>query len=273
MKNILLTLSYDGTSYHGFQRQGSNNLLSTSKKRTLPTIQEEVETALFKTFQKKVTLYGAGRTDSGVHAIGQAASFLSPIDSIPPSSYKIILNNFLPSSIRILQSIEVPPSFNARRSATYRKYRYYIYTSDSPNAIDARYMWCIKERFHTYTPNIDNLNSMAHSLIGEHNFTSLCSKKDASVSPYRYVYDAHFFYTQGLFNNSILVFEITANAFLYNMVRITIGTLLTLDKNKEGIKELIDIISKEDRKRSFITAPPQGLFLYEVSFTGKRVHV
>ncbi len=118
MRNILLSISYDGTDFCGWQRQDF-----ADKGKSVRTVQGELEAALEKLLKQKVKLYGSGRTDSGVHAAGQAANFFSPIDSIPPDRYVQALNSFLPHDIRINSSKEVPEEFNARFSATSRTYR------------------------------------------------------------------------------------------------------------------------------------------------------
>ena len=121
MRNILLKISYDGTDFCGWQRQDNEN-----GGEAFRTVQGEIEKALYKIHKSEINLYGSGRTDSGVHALGQAANFYTPIDSMPPQNFVRALNAFLPSDIRILNAKEFPENFNARKSATSRVYRYFI---------------------------------------------------------------------------------------------------------------------------------------------------
>lgn len=264
MKNILLTISYDGTDFCGWQRQ------DTAGEKYIRTVQGEIENALEKLFQKKITLYGSGRTDSGVHAIAQAANFISPIDSIPEKNYIRALNSFLPYDIRITNAEEKPEFFNARFSATSRIYRYFIFPTNNkfPNAIENRFMWACQ-----YQPNIENLNEMAKILKGEMDCASFASKTETEISTFRYLDNARFFFMPSWFGeNDVLVFEIEANAFLWKMVRTVVGTLIALDKKNRGADDLKKIIDSHERKFALLTAPPKGLFLYKVKFDGVRRH-
>ena len=149
MRNILLTISYDGTDFCGWQRQDD-----VEGKEAFRTVQCEVEKVLEKLHKQKIILYGSGRTDSGVHALAQAANFFSPIDSIPVRNYIRALNCSLPQDIRILDAKEVSQDFNSRFSATSRVYRYFINFNDSTPANNTRYTWSV----NGYTPNLERLN-------------------------------------------------------------------------------------------------------------------
>lgn len=261
MRNILLTVSYDGTDFCGWQRQGNTD--GTEAERT---VQGELEKALEKIHKQKTTLYGSGRTDSGVHAVGQAANFYSPIDSIPPEKYIIALNCFLPEDIRILDAKEVSEDFNSRSSATSRVYRYFICTDNSLPATNARYAWQVK----SYKPNLERLNHFASCLRGELDCASFASSGDDSVSTCRYIDDAFFFMQKDIFGNDLLVFQIEANAFLWKMVRTLTGTLINLDKYNAPSDAMEKILLAKDRKMAGVTAPPEGLFLYKINFDGIR---
>ena len=150
MRNILLTISYDGTDFCGWQRQDD----AVSGGEAERTVQGEIEKALEKIHKEKTTLYGSGRTDSGVHAVGQAANFYSPVDSMPAENYVRALNAFLPSDVRIMAAREVPEDFSARKSATSRVYRYFISFGDTTAADNMRFTWLVKN----YTPNLERLN-------------------------------------------------------------------------------------------------------------------
>lgn len=263
-RNILLTVSYDGTDFCGWQRQDTKEGNQAER-----TVQGEIEKALEKIHKQKIILYGSGRTDSGVHAYAQAANFFSPIESIPAKNYINALNAFLPQDIRILDSKEVDQDFNSRFSATSRVYRYFISTKNCNPASSTRYTWHVKG----YEPNIDRLNNYASCLRGELDCTSFAYSKDESVSPNRYIDNAFFFTQKDIWGNDLLVFEIEANAFLWKMVRTITGTLINLDKENAPEDSMLKILEAKDRTKAGVTAPPQGLFLYQIKFDGVRRHV
>lgn len=264
MRNILLTISYDGTDFCGWQRQDR-----ADEGRPMRTVQAEIENALFKIHKEKTTLYGSGRTDSGVHGYGQAANFLSPIDSIPVENYVRALNAFLPDDIRIRKAEEKPEEFNSRFSATSRSYRYFMNYEGVLSASQTRYVWDIKN----YTPDLERLNAISSCLRGELDCASFAASGDQSVSTCRYLDNAHFFIQEDLFGKKLLVFEIEANAFLWKMVRTLTGTIVNLDKNGAEPDALKKILEAKDRTFAGVTAPPTGLFLWEVKFDGIRRHV
>ncbi|MCR5495678.1 MAG: tRNA pseudouridine(38-40) synthase TruA [Treponema sp.] len=262
MRNILLTISYDGSDFCGWQRQDQGEI-----KNTMRTVQGEVEKALEKLHKQEITLYGSGRTDSGVHAMAQAANFFSPIDSIPVDRYPQALNSFLPQDIRIIDAEEVSEDFNARFSATSRVYRYFI-CPEKIQASQTRYAWAVN-----YQPDIDRLNVLSSCLRGELDCASFAASGDESLSTCRYINNAHFF-KQNVFpdGKEMLVFEIEANAFLWKMVRTITGTLINLDRTKAPLDSMQKILLAKDRKKAGATAPAHGLFLYKINFDGIRVH-
>lgn len=256
-KNILLSISYDGTDFCGWQRQESQR-----------SVQGELESALEKLFGQKINLQGSGRTDSGVHAKAQAATFICPIDSIPDQNIPKALNNFLPRDVRVNEARSVAQDFSARFSATSRAYRYFILPKQIPCAASSRYVWQIN-----HIPNINNLNEMAKALRGELDCKTFAGAGDASLSTNRYLEKAFFFEEEDSFGQKKLVFEIEANAFLYRMVRSITGTLIDLDKNGKNAADFKKILDACQREMAGPTAPPDGLFLWEVKFDGIRRHV
>lgn len=260
MRNILLTISYDGTDFCGWQRQDK-----ADKGKPVRTVQGEIEKALEKIHKKHVNLTGSGRTDSGVHAFAQAANFFSSIDSIPEEKFAVALNSFLPSDIRIMSSKEVPENFSARFSATSRTYRYFFHTGN-PFASEMRFVWPIYRK-----PDINVLNKMASFLKGETDCASFAAAGDKSLSTCRYIDDAHFYLDEK--NPEILVFEITANAFLWKMVRTLAGSFLFFEKSGKPPEYFKEVLDAKDRSKAGPTAPPNGLFLYKISFDGIRRHV
>ncbi|MCR5218116.1 tRNA pseudouridine(38-40) synthase TruA [Treponema sp.] len=259
MENILLTVSYDGTDFCGWQRQDKADYGNPVR-----TVQGEIEKALKKMFGKDINLYGSGRTDSGVHARGQAANFTAPADNIPECNYIRALNGMLPPDIRILQAKKVPDEFNSRFSATSRKYRYFISTAPAVPADKSRYVWCISRDV-----NLETLNAMTSCLKGETDCATFAAAGDQSKSTKRYI-DSARFYRQ---DEETIVFEIEANAFLWKMVRSLTGTLISGEKKGLGKDWFASILESRQRSNSLFTAPPQGLFLWEVKFDGIRRHV
>ena len=255
-KNILLSISYDGTDFCGWQRQESQR-----------SVQGELESALEKLFGQKINLQGSGRTDSGVHAKAQAATFICPIDSIPDQNIPKALNNFLPRDVRVNEARSVAQDFSARFSATSRAYRYFILPKQIPCAASSRYVCHIN-----LIPNINNLNEMAKALRGELDCKTFAGAGDASLSTNRYLENAFFFEEEDSFGQKKLVFEIEANAFLYRMVRSITGTLIDLDKNGKNAADFKKILDACQREMAGPTAPPDGLFLWEVMFDGIRRH-
>ena len=282
MKNILLTVSYDGTDFCGWQRQdlppapagdGAGGAAGSAaqggaRAEAFRTVQGELEKALERLCKQKVSVYGSGRTDSGVHALAQAANFYSPVESIPAENYVRALNAFLPRDVRVTAAREVPEDFSARKNATSRVYRYFISFGESVSADTFRYSWHVKN----YEPDLGRLNALCSCLRGELDCTSFCASGDASLSMCRYIDDAHFFMQEDLWGQRLLVFQIEANAFLWKMVRTLTGTIVSLDKAGATEDALRRILDARDRTKAGVTAPPDGLFLYQIKFDGIRRH-
>lgn len=250
LENILLTISYDGTDFSGWQKQTKKGI------ETQRTVSGEIEKALSKILKHETKIFGSGRTDSGVHALGQIANFFSDLKNIKPSNYIQALNSILPKDIRILQAKKVSSSFHARFNSKSRTYRYFCNCQNFSNAFTTRYSWNIRRQ-----PDILKLNRMANYLRGELDFTSFASSGDKSKSKNRYVENAHFF-----IQNEMLVFEITANAFLWKMVRSLLGTMIELEKKSASEKDFNFILNACDRKLATFTAPAKGLFLWNVEY-------
>ena len=257
MRKILLTISYDGTDFCGWQRQDF-----ADKGKAVRTVQQTVEDALEKLHKQKISLQGSGRTDSGVHAFAQAANFYSPVDSIPIEKYPVALNCFLPDDVRIMDARVVDENFSARRNATSRVYRYFINTG-KPFASQMRYVWPIH-----YRPDIEKLNKMAECLHGEIDCSTFAAAGDQSVSMFRYIDDAHFFY-----EGENLVFQIEANAFLWKMVRSITGSLIYFERMGKDAEFFKKVLESKERKNAGPTAPAKGLFLHEIKFDGTRRHI
>ena len=249
LRNIKLTLSYDGTRFAGWQRQ-------ERKDRAVRTVQGEVEKALAKIHKAHIPLTGSGRTDAGVHAVGQVANFYTDIASIPAERFVQAINALLPQDVRVLSAQKASDEFNARFDARERTYRYFLHCGAQVPAHEVPYCWPLFRR-----PNVQRLNEMAALLCGELDCTSLAAAGDKSASKSRFLYGASFF-PEG----DKLVFQISANAFLWKMVRATLGTLLELEKKGEGAAAFRRVIESRDRRLAGMSAPAKGLFLWNVRY-------
>lgn len=245
-RNIKLILAYDGTCFSGWQRQSGG----------LRTVQGVVEDALAKLHKAPVALTGSGRTDSGVHAAAQAANFHTSIARMEPERFVPALNSILPRDVRVLEAREVHADFHARFDARLRTYRYYFLTRREVLPWELRYAWRIGRR-----PRVERLNEYARLLRGEMDCTAFAVPGDKSRSRFRYIAGASFF-PEG----DKLVFEISANAFLWRMVRSVAGTLVRFEEKDLSAAYLREVIESRSRSLTGPTAPPEGLFLWKIDF-------
>jgi tRNA pseudouridine38-40 synthase len=244
VKNIKIVIEYNGTGFSGWQSQ-KNGL----------TIQDIIEQSLLKITGENIRISGSGRTDAGVHAFGQVASFKTG-SSIPPEKFAYALNQKLPEGIVIVGSEKVPEDFHARFSAKSKEYIYKIYNSKFPSAIYNNLLF--------QTPlnlNIDLMNRGCEHLIGVHDFKSFMSSGSNAESTVREV-----FYAACTKCENIITFTISGNGFLYNMVRIIVGTLIQMGNEKIDPDEMINIILSQDRELAAPTAPAHGLYLNKVTY-------
>ncbi|MDR1389267.1 MAG: tRNA pseudouridine(38-40) synthase TruA [Treponema sp.] len=245
MRNIKLCVAYDGTDYCGWQRQKNQR-----------TVQEVIENALGRIHKRPVGVYGSGRTDSGVHAAGQIANFYTDIKNMEARRFIPALNKLLPQDVRIMNAEEAAAGFHARFSAKARTYRYYVIPCREAFPWERRFAFPVWRR-----PDLALLNEYARLLKGEMDFSLFAAAADKSVSRFRRVDNAVFFAEGGK-----IVFEICANAFLWNMVRSVAGTLFYYEEKKLPGGELAKIIQSGKRKYAGPTLPPQGLFLYHIRY-------
>jgi len=247
MKNIKLTVAYDGTNYHGFQEQRGTGL---------PTIQEILESTLSKIAKAPIQVIGAGRTDAGVHAWGQVINFRSHCWPVPTSKIHLAMNALLPDDIKVLQAEEVPLDFHARFSATAKTYRYSIYNHRVMSPLHRLYCY--------HEPRLLDVRAMqegAAYLVGTHDFKSFQAQGTPVKDTVRTIYRADIFSEPPLIH-----LYLRGNGFLYNMVRIITGTLLDIGMGKIPPSEMAHIIAARDRTRAGTTVPPQGLCLMEVEY-------
>jgi len=244
MRNIKLIISYDGTNYSGWQRQIN-----------APTVQGEIEKALKRVMKKDIIIHGSGRTDAGVHALGQTASFKAnftiPVDRIP-----IALNTILPEDIVIVSAQEMDLDFHARYSVKKKRYKYKIYNNSIKNPLYRNYTY-----FVPYSIDLEKIRDTSKHFIGEHDFRAFMASGSSVKSTIRRI-DKIDIYKE----NEFIVFDFLGNGFLYNMVRIITGTLLDVSLNKINKKDIKEIIASKDRSKAGHTAPPQGLYLVEVIY-------
>jgi len=256
-RNIKITLAYDGTGFCGWQRQGSRREIN-QKKRTekTRTVQETVEDALEKIHKQPVTLTGSGRTDTGVHASAQTANFYTFIQSMEAWRFVPALNSLLPRDVRVLDASEIYADFHARFDARLRTYRYYFITRREVLPWELRYAWHLGRQ-----PDIAELNALARLFRGEMDFTAFAVPGDKSRSRCRFISSASFFMEGGR-----LVFEISANAFLWKMVRSIAGTLVRWEEQGFSPAQLLEVIQSRNRILTGPTAPPHGLFLWKIDY-------
>lgn len=245
-RRFRLDLAYDGTDFEGWQ----------SQKEEGRTVQGEIEKALGTLVKTPVSIVGAGRTDSGVHARGQTAHFEVASGRMEGENFKRGLNSLLPPDIRILECREVEETFHSRFSALARVYHYYILPASVALPWEDRYCLRIHE-----CPDLPVLNAMAAHLRGELDFTTFSNAQDPSHSKFRYIYHAGFF-IQG----DKVVFKISGNAFLWRMVRSLVGSLLELAKKGQGEAAFRQALEARDRRKAGPTAPAKGLFLHKVIY-------
>ncbi|MGE5328654.1 MAG: tRNA pseudouridine(38-40) synthase TruA [Deltaproteobacteria bacterium] len=246
MRNIKLSLQYDGTRYDGWQKQGN----------TEKTIQGKIEAVLSQILNERIEINGSGRTDSGVHAYNQIANFHTRNDNIDLQELIIKANFNLPNDIVIMSAQIVDESFHSRYNAKGKKYIYRIWNSNFRNPFLERYCFYLNDKL-----DINAMKAAAEYLIGEHDFSSFTSLKSKKKSKIRTIYAIDF-----NVNNELIEILFYGNGFLYNMVRIIIGTLLDVGIGKITSKDVKEILNKKGRNLAGCTAPAKGLFLYEVEY-------
>lgn len=257
MRNIKLVIEYDGTNYHGWQSQ--TNAL---------TVQQVIERAIQKLTGEECRLVGSGRTDVGVHALGQVANFHTG-SRIPADRFACALNSVLPDDIVIRHSEEVDSDFHSRYSAKGKKYRYLIYNSKYPSAL-LRNRACHVQ----YPLDFGLMKEAASYFLGTHDFSAFRASGSSTKTSVRTI--THVLFREkdcgsfpggdAPFFGRLFEFEVAGDGFLYNMVRIMAGTLIEVGAGKIAPGSIPEIIESRDRKRAGKTAPAHGLYLVEVYY-------
>lgn len=256
MKNVLLTIEYDGTDFSGWQRQPGQR-----------TVQGELERVLSILCRIPITVDGTGRTDAGVHALGQRATFHGefgiPVARIPAAANDLLaVSRQKPGDLRILSAQEVPEDFHARYNAVGKTYLYRIYNREEMPVFLRNY------RYHVAKPlNLDAMRKAARMFEGTRDFRSFMT--DAASfegSTVKKIYAA-----EVVGDGENIRFAVTGSGFLYNMVRIMTGTLVDIGLGRIPIEDLKEILDAEERSRAGHTAPPQGLYMAQVYFSEEEL--
>ena len=244
-KRIRLWVAYDGTNYHGWQIQ-KNGI----------TIESELNRAISDLLGEEIQVIGASRTDAGVHALGNVAVF--DTDSpIPAGKYAYAINARLPEDIRVTKSEEVPKDWHPRKCESRKTYEYRIFLGEILQPV--KRLYC----HHVYRPlDVEAMQRAASFLMGEHDFKSFCQENVQVESTVRTLYEASV-----LQSGEELVIRVTGNGFLYNMVRIIVGTLLEVGYGRLAPETIPQILDKKDRSAAGPTAPAKGLTLVKYEFS------
>ncbi|MBR6014658.1 MAG: tRNA pseudouridine(38-40) synthase TruA [Firmicutes bacterium] len=267
MKNIFMTIAYDGSRYHGWQRQpvDTNGL----------TVQGELERVLTQVIGEPITIDGTSRTDAGVHAYGQCATFQGDF-SIPADRIKIAANNYLAGSknretgdIRITDIKEVPEGFHARFDAKGKEYIYRISVSPEPDVFRKNYCYQLREPL-----DIEAMRAAAQYIVGTHDFKCFqASGGEEKETTVRTIHSLAITGEAGGENGATgdITIAVSGDGFLYNMVRIIVGTLVEVGYGKRTPESVKDTIESKDRTKAGFTAPPQGLYLNRVYYDANAV--
>lgn len=245
MRNLKLVIEYDGTHYQGWQVQ-----------RHAPTIQGIIEEKLEILTGEKIHLIGSGRTDAGVHALGQVANFKTE-SQLGVGSIQKALNHLLPYDIVIMSVEETYDRFHARKDSKSKVYEYRILNQDLRSVFLHGYAWHIPQKL-----NLSEMKNATRLLIGEHDFSAFRTVGSSTRTCVRRVIQAQ--WKNPL--DGLICFEIEANGFLKQMVRSMVGTLVEVGKGKIDQEEFRKILESNDRKKAGPTAPAHGLFLKEVKY-------
>ncbi|MEN6564978.1 MAG: tRNA pseudouridine(38-40) synthase TruA [Veillonellales bacterium] len=244
MRNIKLIIAYDGTDYHGFQRQ-----------KNAVTVQEVLEEQLSKIFGHGIKLNAAGRTDTGVHAFGQVVNFMTD-GRIPADKIPLAAKGVLPADI-VVRSAEIAgEGFHARKSAVSKIYCYQIYQEPVCSPFFRNYAWQINQPL-----DIGAMHQAAQILLGTHDFSAFRAAGGETINPVRTILMACCKQT-----GSRISFSLQGTGFLYHMVRNIVGTLIDVGLKRMTVNDFAAVLAGRDRKAAGITAPPQGLYLKEVFY-------
>ena len=245
MYTYRLTLSYDGSRYNGWQKQGN----------TKNTIQEKLETLLSRLTGEEVEVNGSGRTDAGVHAMGQVASFRTAAEQDCDSLLRD-MRRYLPEDIGAVALEPAEPRFHARLNATGKTYVYRVWTEECPNVFERKFLYAVTEPL-----DLAAMRAAAEHLTGTHDFMSFCANKRMKKSTVRTITELRIDELGGE-----LRFTVSGDGFLYNMVRILVGTLLEVGMGKRSPDSIPALLDAKDRSQAGYLVPPHGLRLEAVYY-------
>mgnify|MGYP002868992738 CR=1 FL=1 len=245
MRNIRLLLQYEGTKYQGWQRQQSTD----------HTIQGKLETLLSKMCKETIEIQGSGRTDAGVHALGQVANFHTNSE-MTVEEMQTYMNTYLPEDIAVLQVTEAGPRFHSRLNASGKHYIYRVINSGIPDVFLRRYAIRVPEKL-----DLDAMRKAAAYLCGEHDFKSFTSSKKGKKSTVRRIDSIEI--TQ---EDTLLTFSFQGNGFLHHMIRILMGTLLEVGKGERSPESIPELLDAKNRELAGPLMPAKGLTLVEIFF-------
>ncbi|MBR2336537.1 MAG: tRNA pseudouridine(38-40) synthase TruA [Clostridia bacterium] len=241
---VFIKIEYDGTNYFGWQIQPKGK-----------TVQEEIEKAVFTLTGERCSVIGSGRTDSGVHALGQIAHFDTQ-SSVPAERFAPALNQFLPDDIKVIDSYEVSDDLHARYSAKRKTYQYKIYVCKHPRPLYERYFARVD-----YELDCVKMNDACKYFLGKHDFACFLASGSEVKDTVREIYSASVERV-----GDQITFTVCGNGFLYNMVRIMAGTLVKVGSGKLKVEDIKDILASKSREKAGFTMPPQGLTLVSVEY-------
>jgi len=250
MRNLKLILSYDGADFSGWQVQPDS-----------PTVQGTLASAIGRITGEKVSPQGSGRTDAGVHALGQVATFVTE-SSVPSENFVKALNDILPASVRVLEVSEMPPEFHARHSAKAKTYRYRIYRESICPPFLARYVW-----HYPYRLDEEAMIAAAARVVGEKDFTSFAAvdpergRAGEPVSNVRTIFSS-MWHRSG----EELIYTVRGSGFLHHMVRNLLGTFILVGRGTLQVQDITRILEARDRSAAGATAPASGLYLVDVEY-------
>ncbi|MEH7383156.1 tRNA pseudouridine(38-40) synthase TruA [Bacillus sp. JJ1533] len=245
MSRYKCIISYDGTQFSGYQVQPNKR-----------TVQSEFEYVLQKMHKgEHIKIVASGRTDANVHALGQVVHFDSPL-TIPVEGWRKALNSMLPEDIRVQTVEKVDPDFHARFDVKAKEYRYRLWTNEEPSVFKRQYTY-----HYPYSLNLQAMKEAASFLEGTHDFTSFCASKTEVQDKVRTIYQIKM---EKL--DDELIFSFIGSGFLYNMVRIIMGTLLDVGSGQKDAKTVPSILTGKDRSLAGKTAPGHGLYLWQVFY-------
>jgi tRNA pseudouridine38-40 synthase len=248
MRTFKLILAYDGTDFAGWQRQPGRR-----------TVQGELEAALARITQAPSKCVASGRTDAGVHSLGQVVSFQSET-RLSAEVLTKALNAELPEDLLVFEVVETPAGFHALRDALRKRYRYVIQDGRLPDLFDRKYVWHVYQRL-----NVEAMQTAAAALVGTHDFASYETSGSPRLTTVRTVLDLVVERRQAELTERVVI-EVEADGFLYNMVRNIVGTLVQVGKGRAGESWPGEVLAQRDRTKAGMTAPPQGLFLVGVEY-------